>query len=275
MSLLGKVLRYTTDISGAGCGCNAALRLVVPDHFEGDHDSEGYDYRIDIQGGNQYAWSTQVHVRDDNIGLSVGYGGGGVDWSGKRDWTGDEYGLGAACIDTSKPFEVSVGFPVDGLGVLVAVEVTLSQFGRHCPLAVRVDHYRFKGREGLIELSRALYNGMTLMVKYEARDDNLWLDGIGTDGRGPCVKDVPEACPSSVRFYDFSLTPFGQTAARTPSSALARNSVEEAVHSFLDLEQAPVAGTTDGQHDGLIVVAEELKVGPAHAQSPGGAAWRA
>jgi len=33
----------------------------------------------------------------------------------------------------------------------------------------------------------------------------LWLDGVGVDGLGPCVKDAPDVCPDTVRFYDFSI----------------------------------------------------------------------
>jgi len=52
---------------------------------------------------------------------------------GMADWLSWQYGPGGHCIDTSKPFEVSVSFPVDGQGILHAMDVKLTQLARTAP----------------------------------------------------------------------------------------------------------------------------------------------
>jgi len=262
LKLLGKTIRYTTDLSGAGCGCNAELRLVAasPDDIE----KENSGFRIDLQGGNQYAWSSQLHVQRDWIGISVGYGGGEGDWNGKRDWTGSEFGPGGGCIDTSNPFDVAVSFPTDEDGVMLAMEVTLSQFGKSCPLFARLDDYEYENKNGIQALSKAFEVGFTPSISYSAADDLSWLDGLGKDGKGPCVKDVPKACPNTVRFYGFSVEPIGKRGPNfverkklssplfgAPLSGLPHDPVMQAVSSFLDKADRPQprapgdAGTAD------------------------------
>jgi len=250
IKLLGKTIRYTTDLSGAGCGCNAELRLVVPS--PDDIDQENSDFRVDLQGGNQYAWSSQLHVQRDWIGISTGYGGGESDWNGKRDWTDSEFGPGGGCIDTSIPFDVAVSFPTDEDGVMLAMEVTLSQFGKSCPLFSRLDDYSYENKNGIRALSKAFEVGLTPSISYSAADDLSWLDGLGKDGKGPCVKDVPKACPDTVRFYGFSIEPIGKQSPNfverkntssllfgAPLSSLAHDPVVQAVSSFLDKADSP------------------------------------
>mmetsp|Transcript_93474 Transcript_93474/g.264345 ORF Transcript_93474/g.264345 Transcript_93474/m.264345 type:complete len:1009 (-) Transcript_93474:88-3114(-) len=215
LRLLGKTLRYTTDLSGVGCGCDAQLRLVPMQ--QNANEGECGDFfcssaaacgvhcaELSIQDANQFAWSTSVHVHDDKKGASVGYGGG-FDKVGRRDWTDAQYGLGAECVDTSWPFEVAISFPVDKKGSLEAVEVRLTQEGRPCSLEARVDRYSAHGRDGLEEIHKVLRAGVTPAVGYESSADTAWLDGLGPDGRGPCARAAPEACPSSVHFYDFGV----------------------------------------------------------------------
>jgi len=250
IKLLGKTIRYTTDLSGAGCGCNAELRLVAASPE--DIDKENSDFRIDLQGGNQYAWSSQLHVRQDWIGISIGYGGGEADWNGKRDWTGSEFGPDGSCIDTSNPFDVAVSFPIDKNGFMLAMEVTLSQFGKPCPLFARLDDYTFEKKNGIRALSKALEAGLTPSISYSAADDLSWLDGLGKDGKGPCVKDVPKACPNTVRFYGFSLEPigkrgpnfverkdFGSPLFGAPLSGLPHDRVVKAVSSLMGKAHSP------------------------------------
>merc|ERR1740138_1918305 len=116
LKLLGKQLVYTVDMSGAGCGCNAAFYLVPM--RQNDKPSSCNDYycdansvcgvacaEIDIQEANQYAWHSTLHTSDDHSGKGAGYGGGpGDSWDGPRDFTWQQYGPGAECIDTTKPF---------------------------------------------------------------------------------------------------------------------------------------------------------------------------
>jgi len=222
LNLLGKTMRYTVDLTGAGCGCNAAFYLTSM--RQNTQPSECSDYycdannvcgescaEIDIMEANQFAWHSTLHTATDHSGVGGGFGGGDS-WNGPRDWGSAEYGPGASCVDTAAPFDVAVSFPVDSQGALAAMEVTLSQSGKSCPLSVRLGTY-----EGMAELSQALEAGMTPIVSYWAANDMLWMDGPGTDGQGPCTVDDMDACGKSVKFYDFSVEEIG--GARPASSS--------------------------------------------------------
>jgi hypothetical protein len=210
MDLLGKSLSYSVDLSGAGCGCNAAFYLTSM--AQNKNPSECSDFycdannvcgescaEIDIQEANMFAWHSTLHSATDRGGLGGGYGGGDS-WNGPRDWGSAEYGRGAKCVDTSKPFQVMASFPVDGQGVLAAMEVTLYQHGKTCNVSTRTDGY-----PGVQELTEALTAGMTPILSYWSANDMLWMDGAGTDGQGPCQVDDVDACGESVHFYDFSI----------------------------------------------------------------------
>jgi hypothetical protein len=211
LNLLGKTMRYTTDVSGAGCGCNAALYLTSMGH--NSHKSTCHDYycdandvcgescaEIDIEEANQYAWHSTLHTAHDHEGVPAGYGGGGSGWNGPRDWTDEEFAPGGKCIDTNRPFDVAVSFPVNAAGQLDAMIVTLAQAGKMCPISVSIDKYG-----GMEQLTKALKAGMTPIVSYWGSDDMLWMDGEGHDGQGPCKHDHAAKCGDSVKFYDFAI----------------------------------------------------------------------
>jgi hypothetical protein len=211
LKLLGKTLRYTTDLKGAGCGCNAAFYLTSMG--QNKHKSTCNDYycdandvcgescaEIDIQEGGQYAWHSTLHTKHDHGGLAAGFGGGGPQWNGPRDWTSEEFAPSAKCIDTAAPFDVAVSFPVNASGFLDAMIVTLAQEGKECPISINVDKY-----DGNAELTEALKAGMTPIVSYWSSPDMLWLDGDGDDGRGPCALDHVTNCGESVSFYNFAV----------------------------------------------------------------------
>jgi len=211
-NLLGKTLRFSTDLTGAGCGCNAAFYLTSMGHNK--HVSECFDHycdannvcgescaEIDLMEANQHAWHSTLHTATDTDGAASGFGGGGSGWNGPRNWTEKEYGIGGRCIDTAKPFNVAVSFPIDRHGTLVAMQVSLSQKGHKCQLQARVDNYA----SGMKELTHALLDGMTPIVSYWADDDMLWMDGLGDDKKGPCKQDSAKKCADEVRFFDFSI----------------------------------------------------------------------
>jgi len=220
--LRGKTLVYTTDLSHAGCGCNAALYLVSM--RQNKHKSECGDHycdannvcgesctEIDIQEGNRFSWHSTLHGSTDHVGVGKGYGGGGPGWNGPRDWSPTDFGPGGRCIDTNAPFEVSVSFPTDGAGKLKAMDLFLSQEGSECPLSIYIGDY---GR--MAELETALAAGMTPIVSYWSSAEMLWMDGKGMDNQGPCAQDFPDRCEEAVRFYGFSVTPaFPPTTATT------------------------------------------------------------
>jgi hypothetical protein len=245
LNLLGKTMRYTTDLSGAGCGCNAAFYLTSM--RQNERPSQCFDYycdannvcgescaEIDIQEANQRAWHSTLHTATDHGGVGAGYGGGDS-WDGPRDWTSQQYGPGAGCIDTSKPFVVAVSFPTDAQGQLAAMEVQLSQpSGRlpPCPLSVRVGSY-----SGMAELSRAMAAGMTPIVSYWSDNNMLWMDGKGSDGQGPCASDNEAACSEHVKFYGFSVA-----SIASPSLPTATPKIQHSIRSrTIRRPQEPVA----------------------------------
>jgi len=223
----GKTLRYTTDISQAGCGCNAALYLTSM--RQNKKPSECGDYycdannvcgescaEIDIQEANRFSWHSTLHGSWDQIGKGKGYGGGGPGWNGPRDWSAQDFGPDGRCVDTNAPFEVSVYFSVDGQGKLKAMEVTLGQHGHKCVLWTRVDDY-----SAMADLDAALAAGMTPVVSYWRSEEMFWLDGKGIDNQGPCWAELPDRCGDAVRFYNFSISPAFPPVTRTASTTPA------------------------------------------------------
>eukprot|EP00416_Gambierdiscus_australes_P024737 CAMPEP_0171070770 /NCGR_PEP_ID=MMETSP0766_2-20121228/9938_1 /TAXON_ID=439317 /ORGANISM="Gambierdiscus australes, Strain CAWD 149" /LENGTH=404 /DNA_ID=CAMNT_0011527277 /DNA_START=58 /DNA_END=1272 /DNA_ORIENTATION=+ len=225
LDLRDKTLTYTADISGAGCGCNAGFYLVSMRQNEkatacGDHFCDAQKVcgescaEIDIQESNQFAWHSTLHSANDHHGLGKGLGGGGATWTGARDWSSADYGPGGRCIDTSHPFQVSVSFPMDAQGILLTMDVTLTQVGKNCPLAVSLGHY-----VDMAELDAALAAGMTPVVSYWGSTEMAWLDGRGADGKGACDLELPDACADSVSFYDFAVIPAFTPSTPSPDRA--------------------------------------------------------
>jgi len=219
MSLLGKTLRYTTDLQGAGCGCNAALYLISLK--QNSNPSSCKDYycdansvcgvsctEVDIQEANQRAWRSTLHSHNDSTGSGAGFGGSGPH---HRVFTADEYGPGANCIDTNEPFDVAASFPLDSSGMLRAMEVELSQPGKTCPLFMSLGKYI-----GLREIYAALSSGMTPVISYWRSKTMGWLDGAGPDGLD-CGIERPGQCRESVKFYGFSLSDYVPRPAPTPA----------------------------------------------------------
>merc|ERR1719235_2637372 len=150
-----------------------------------------------------------MHVQSDRVGVGAGYGGP-REWNGGfRDFSSDQYAPDAACVNTSKPFQVSTSFPVDDNGRLTGMHVTISQAG--CSIPLRIDEYLFHTTDGMAKVSEAFQAGVTPVISYWSAKDMMWLDGPGLDGKGPCIKDVPEACVDSVKFMDFSITDISES----------------------------------------------------------------
>jgi len=231
INFLGKRISWTTDVSGLGCGCNAAVYLVsMRQNTDVGKCSDFYCdamkvcgvacTEIDLQEANMYSWMSTLHAYSkdfgaDTLGVARGYGGS-IGEPPRRDFTADQYGLGATCVDTLKPFRVSVSFPVDGGGVLAGMHLELSQEGKPCNLYASIDAYDNPkwGGNPMADFTEALTAGMTPVVSYWKSKDMLWMDGIGADGRGPCVKDAPDVCPDHVRHLHFSIEPLDEALPR-------------------------------------------------------------
>jgi len=212
--LLGKKLSYTTDVSQAGCGCNAAMYLVS---MKQNAEVSGCDDfycdanevcgvrcdEIDIQEANRFAWHTALHRWDDGNGLAAGLGGWVRD--NHFEMTPGQYGPGGSCIDTLQSFRVEASFPADG-GRLRALEMRLTQPGKSSEVSYSLDSY--PGDPGFEHLSQSLAAGMTPVFSYWKADDMLWLDGPGAGG-GPCQKDGGD-CGTAPSFSDFKLEDIGE-----------------------------------------------------------------
>jgi len=242
LDLRGKTFKYTTDLSLAGCGCSARLSLTSMRQNSnptecGDHYCDANKIcgeacaEIDLQEGNRYAWHSTVHGTDDRWGLGLGFGGGGFGWSGPRNWKKGQFGPGGTCIDTMKPFEVLIDFPVHEDGSLRGLEINLAQHGKNgegCPLSLKIDDY-----PNMAELDGALAKGMTPVVRYWSSAYMLWMDGPGLDKQGPCEKDLPEQCGKSVAFYDFSVTPALPSVTPGPAETTTLNPKEAAHRAWV------------------------------------------
>jgi len=220
---LGKTLRFTADVSGTTCGCNAAFYLsAMPQNTQkgtcgGDYYCDVMSvcgvpcFELDLMEANQYAWRSTVHAVGDYMGKPMGYGGS-EDSPVSRDWTSKEYRPGGKCIDTNKPFNVAVSFPTDAQGNLRAFELELSQQDKPCTVRTNITEYQWgwppPRKNGWGELTKVLQMGMTPVMSYWRSPTMLWMDGLGEDGRGPCVRDNPSQCPEYVRFYNFSINDY-------------------------------------------------------------------
>jgi len=231
----GKTLSYTTDMSGAGCGCNAALYLASMGQSEGPGQCGGDYYcdannvcgqscaEIDIQESNLYAWHSTLHSAWDHSGYGKGYGGGGTLWNGFRNWEGEDFGPGGRCINTREPFNVAVSFPVhENTGRLSSMDIKLTQPGRPCGLDLSLNAY-----SDIAKMDEALAAGMTPIMSYWSSDEMLWMDGAGQDGKGACTEDLPKLCGEAVRFYNFSFTPAFAAGAIEKAFAGAKTEEEE------------------------------------------------
>eukprot|EP00444_Apocalathium_aciculiferum_P045058 CAMPEP_0183523788 /NCGR_PEP_ID=MMETSP0371-20130417/19426_1 /TAXON_ID=268820 /ORGANISM="Peridinium aciculiferum, Strain PAER-2" /LENGTH=312 /DNA_ID=CAMNT_0025722791 /DNA_START=47 /DNA_END=985 /DNA_ORIENTATION=- len=208
--LLGKKFTYNTDVSQAGCGCNAALYLVsmrqnievsgCDDYYCDANSICGVRCdEIDIQEANKFAWHSALHRFDDGNGLATGLGGWVRD--NHFEMTPSEYGPGGQCIDTNSLFKVEVSFPANDQGRLISMDMKLSQYGKLCDISWSIDSY--SGDPGLEHLSNSLAEGMTPVISYWEAADMLWLDGRGNGG-GPCFRDDMD-CGTAPLFSGFAI----------------------------------------------------------------------
>jgi len=45
------------------------------------------------------------------------------------------------------------------------------------------------------------------VTSYWSSTDMLWMDGVGSDGAGPCAVDAPAVCATATFFSDFCVGP--------------------------------------------------------------------
>jgi len=215
--LLNRRLQYTTDLSGAGCGCNTAFYLVSMTRGN-TWETNCKDYycdamsvcgvrclELDIQEANTRAFHSTFHDLRSEKDNFIGTGGGGAEWLGPRDWSANQYGVNGTCINTAKKFQVAIEFPVqEGTEQLKSIDVTLMQDG--CSL--RASKYD----QALLQaFSDDLKKGMTPVLSDWNDAKMTWLDGngMGEEAMSFCSKedDLRRSCSKTVSFDDFSIAP--------------------------------------------------------------------
>ena len=182
----GKTLSFEVDLSGLGCGCNAAFYLVsMPqnrdkglcsnDYYCDANNVCGVDCtEIDLMEANMLSWVSTVHVADDGNGEGFGYGHYVQDPARRfipDDGADCAYGPEIFCtINTKEPFSAHIAFsPAD---TPFSFTVTLNQGGRSAeagPIA-----YGAAPTKGAVPsadeanalLRSSLNSGMTLVASY-------------------------------------------------------------------------------------------------------------
>jgi len=232
VKLLGRRLRYTVDVANAGCGCTASLNFVgmrrnLKDSSCGDYYCDANKTcgtscaEVLVQSCNRFSFRSLIQLAGDP--------------GGRGGWAGDEYGPGAGCIDTLRPFEVTASFPVNTEGLLMAMEILLSQPDNTCTLTARIDHYSVGGHDGFLDVTVALYSGLTPVVSYL------------TAGR-QCAPDQSPICADTVAFSDFSVEdlPVNSTDAQaSPPPPAAATSTTTATSTPAASVAAAAISTTE------------------------------
>ena len=203
LSLLGKTLSFTVDVSKASCGCVVAAYLV-PMRANRERGSCGDFYcdanrvcgvgcsEIDIMEANSRAFLSTTHTLEpDCYGRGSGVGGA------NHAFSASAYGPRGSTIDTDKPFRVHAYFEAAAAdpGMLQDMAVTLGQSGRSLRFSPAPRH--------CLERHSAAMSRATLVLSYwSAPSANLsWFD------QPPCAVDDQDACGESVRISRIDLRP--------------------------------------------------------------------
>ncbi|KAL3921698.1 MAG: hypothetical protein SGPRY_004814 [Prymnesium sp.] len=185
LRLLGKTLHVTVNVSGVGCGCNAAIYLVnMPQsNATGSHycDIQFPDpercLEIDLLEGNIKGVATTLHTR-------AGKASDGTcnQWGCGSRWGPDDkqckFGSGSPNVDSTQPFELLASFDEKG-----HMKVSIVQKGQVRQLwgvessgnypSTAVDE------EASLKVKEALMAGMVLVTSlWDAEGNGMaWLDG--------------------------------------------------------------------------------------------------
>lgn len=187
INFLGKVLRFSVDLSNAHCGCVAAFYLVNmrqntdPGLCNRDFYCDANKVcgvacaEVDIMEANREMYRFTMHNSSDK--------------DGRRAQFHKKYGPGNKCINTEKAFNVRAAISYDGS----SVTVNLEQGG--CSLEATIIY---------AAMSVPFWAGMTPVISYWYNDrpgSMKWFDGT------VCKKYNPKhACGEHVRLSNFSLS---------------------------------------------------------------------
>lgn len=217
MSLLGKQLSVTVDLSTVGCGCNAAFYFTLMPAYDQNNQpviTRSNDYYCDANSVSGYYCPEMDVMEANNAALQVtphrcdapqGHyypmcdrGGCGVN-SYKTSASG--YGPGSSfTIDTTAPFNLTTTFATDATGSnLVNVTSVMTQGSASFTLL----HTDAQCGSGYLQaLSTALSAGMTLTLSLwgDAGSTMSWLDVP------PCnVNTACDTSSASVTFSDIAI----------------------------------------------------------------------
>eukprot|EP00613_Pedinella_sp_CCMP2098_P037880 CAMPEP_0171811378 /NCGR_PEP_ID=MMETSP0991-20121206/78070_1 /TAXON_ID=483369 /ORGANISM="non described non described, Strain CCMP2098" /LENGTH=509 /DNA_ID=CAMNT_0012424729 /DNA_START=222 /DNA_END=1751 /DNA_ORIENTATION=+ len=256
LPLAGKSLSWEVDLSGAGCGCNLAFYLTSMRQNSqvgncGDYYCDANAVcgvacaEVDLMEANMHSFHSTLHGKADPYGVAGGFGGGGLPafpsdtgWDGPRDFTAAQYKPGSWCIDTSRAFSVKTSFPLKDDGMLLRMEVALSQSNSDedggdsappCELTFAVG----EGYAFLTEMTAALKSGMTPIVSYWSSGDMAWMDGQGVDGKGGCAPYTTPNCNASAagKISNLRVESLPLVVAAAPSNSTKANTQAEPLPS--------------------------------------------
>ena len=142
MFLAGRTLLFDVDLSGASCGCNAAVYLVaMPQSTDkticGDHYCDANPVcgvacaEIDLMEANRVAWSSNVHAADDGNGEGFGISHYTIEANHRfaaSDGRECAYGPSATCaIDTRRRFTARFRFGASATAAAESSQAESSQ----------------------------------------------------------------------------------------------------------------------------------------------------
>ena len=219
-NLLGKRLSFAVDISGASCGCIAALYLIDIGGKPGYCDANKVDGRwcaeLDIFEGNNHGLHVTPHcccavecnrtkgdecLTSDNTDPPVSCDRPGINdgpW-GVFDRPnpynpGEQYH-----INTQLPYRYEISFPVDASGNLAGIAATLSQSGRTTTLNLKIPPLYLNRMTG------PMSGGMGLAISLWKSSDIAWLDG-GVAGCTPQTSRCTFPLKKAVSFSNLAIS---------------------------------------------------------------------
>jgi len=197
-NILGKMLKVTVDLSDVGCRNNLAFQAVDADRNGGQYcDGQSGDpcVELDFMEANEHVWGSTIHAGSIPGGWKGGDAKGfGGDRSGM--WN---YGVNGGNVDTKKPIDLNVGFPVDGSGNLQYMSISMYQDGQQ-------KAWFSVGEEspnGLREVADAVRRGLYIGFSYWSTG----ADGVDWFDKPNCNYYYPGA---PAYFWDWKLVPIGQ-----------------------------------------------------------------
>ena len=186
--LVGKTFSVTVDVSGAECGCIAAVYLVSmasnqnPGTCDGDFYCDANNVcgvlctELDLMEASKYAFHATFHTGSgqQNEQGAWGYGAGVGGTMGGIPNDGSYGPYDHATIDTRRPFRVHSYFRPSGANVDALVTTLTQGAGRRISFTFLVSW------QSIYEISGALRAGMTPTFSYWSAADMSWFDsGVG------------------------------------------------------------------------------------------------